>query len=70
MFRTGVERSARRDSKLNHARPAFCHGSRRIPRERLRGRRHAFCDDSRSAYDPAAAEDSWRRSIAFLKSAM
>lgn len=27
---------------------------------------HAFCDDRRSAYDRDAAEDSWRRTIAFL----
>ncbi len=27
---------------------------------------HAFFDDTRSAYVPVAAEDSWRRTIAFL----
>jgi carboxymethylenebutenolidase len=31
------------------------------------GAAHAFCDQRGEAYDPAAAEDSWRRSIAFLR---
>jgi carboxymethylenebutenolidase len=32
------------------------------------GAAHAFCDQRGDAYDEAAAEDSWRRSIAFLRS--
>jgi carboxymethylenebutenolidase len=31
------------------------------------GAAHAFCDQRGDAYDEAAAEDSWRRSIAFLR---
>jgi carboxymethylenebutenolidase len=32
------------------------------------GAQHAFCDQRGDAYDEGAAEDSWRRTIAFLRS--
>jgi len=32
------------------------------------GAQHAFCDQRGDAYDGAAAQDSWRRSITFLRS--
>jgi carboxymethylenebutenolidase len=32
------------------------------------GAQHAFCDQRGDAYDGTAAEDSWRRSITFLRS--
>lgn len=28
---------------------------------------HAFCDSTRAAYEPVAAEDSWQRTLAFLR---
>jgi carboxymethylenebutenolidase len=28
---------------------------------------HAFCDSTRAAYEPSAAQDSWRRTVNFLK---
>lgn len=31
------------------------------------GAGHAFCDESRPSYEPAAAQDSWDRTIAFLR---
>ena len=30
------------------------------------GARHSFFNDRGRAYDPAAAEDSWRRTLAFF----
>lgn len=32
------------------------------------GAGHAFCDTTRDSYDRVAAEDSWRRTISFLRS--
>jgi carboxymethylenebutenolidase len=34
------------------------------------GAGHAFCDDRRAAYEPDAAQDSWTRSITFLRRAL
>jgi carboxymethylenebutenolidase len=29
--------------------------------------KHSFCNDRRGNYDPAACEDSWRRTLAFFQ---
>ena len=44
---------------------SFQSGDERL--EAYPGARHSFFNDSSRTYDPAASEDSWRRTLAFFK---